>query len=81
MRTLKNAFINNYRIIFHIFGTGIMFFITQLFGFHELVELGGTSIVFQLIFIIGSYKINQYALEKSGMNQIIQEEKESMNKK
>jgi hypothetical protein len=81
MRTLKNAFINNYRIIFHIFGTAIMLVVTQLFGFHELLEIGGTSIIFQLIFIVGAYKFNQYALEKSGMKQIIQEEKELMNKK
>jgi len=82
MKTLKIFYLKNYRGIHHIGMMIILSIMMALFGITELFDIiSGKFLILQLSALVASYFINEWALEKSGINDEVKKELEKLKHK
>lgn len=73
--SIEKFILNNYRILFHLIGNIIYFTIIYLIFLRNTT--GSEFVIFLSIFIALSYFVQEYAIKSSGLDKLIEEEKES----
>ena len=79
--SIENFILKNYRILFHIIGNCVYFFILYLILLKDLT--GGELYGFLFVYVVLSYFVQEYAIKSTGLDKAVEEaieEKRRLNK-